>query len=199
MSSRSALRQSRSVDDLMGDKRAFDIRVGYRKKIPPLPNSEKAPKALVVTVFRNGDPYYPGFKASLRPGKHFLNLAGFCDYLSQRLKIAQGVRHIFDLNGKEIHELKDLEDGGSYVASGTKTFKEDAYGKLARIHTSQVIKPVPAPMRPDDMLLFRQPHHESPEGLSLPGSRESCLVTVVNRREPAKRSRVLLNLKTRQG
>ncbi|GFS77170.1 echinoderm microtubule-associated protein-like protein [Nephila pilipes] len=44
----------------------------------------------------------------------------------------------------------------------------------------------------------RQPHHESLEGLSLPGSKESCLVTVVNRKEPAKRSRVLLNLRTRQ-
>lgn len=39
----------------------------------------------------------------------------------------------------------------------------------------------------------------SPDGgISLPGSRESCVVTVVNKREPAKRSRVLLNLKTKQ-
>ena len=36
------------------------------------------------------------------------------------------------------------------------------------------------------------------ERISLPGSRESCVVTVVNKKEPAKRSRVLLNLKTKQ-
>lgn len=35
-------------------------------------------------------------------------------------------------------------------------------------------------------------------GSSLPGSRESRVITVVNRNEPAKRSRVLLNLKTKQ-
>ncbi|GIX67466.1 echinoderm microtubule-associated protein-like CG42247 [Caerostris darwini] len=195
MKSGSSLRPSVSLSDL-GEKRAFDVKVGYRKKIPPLGSSDKAPKALYVTVFRNGDPYFPGTKVSLRPGKHFLNLSGFCDYLSQRMKIPQGVRYIYDINGRLITELKDLEDGGSYVASGVKTFKDAGYGKLVRLHTTQ--KPNAAPLRPDDMLLFRQPHHESLEGLSLPGSKESCLVTVVNKKEPAKRSRVLLNLRTRQ-
>ncbi|GFQ78893.1 echinoderm microtubule-associated protein-like CG42247 [Trichonephila clavata] len=195
MKSSSGIRPSLSLGDL-GEKRAFDVRVGYKKKIPPLGSSEKAPKALVVTVYRNGDSYFPGTKVSLRPGKHFLNLTGFCDYLSQRMKIPQGVRYIYDLNGHLINELKELQDGGSYVASGTKTFKDAGYGKLIRLHTSQ--KPNVAPLRREDMLLFRQPHHESLEGLSLPGSKESCLVTVVNRKEPAKRSRVLLNLRTRQ-
>ncbi|KAF8774725.1 Echinoderm microtubule-associated protein-like [Argiope bruennichi] len=196
MKSSSDLRPSLSMSDL-GDKRAFDVKVGYnRRKIPPLMISDKAPKALYVTVYRNGDPFFPGVKVSLRPGKHFLNLPGFCDYLSQRMKIPQGVRYIYDLNGHLVTELKDLVDGGSYVASGVKTFKEAGYGKLVRLHTSQ--KPNAAPMRPGDMLLYRQPHHESLEGISLPGSKESSLVTVVNRKEPAKRSRVLLNLRTRQ-
>lgn len=45
----------------------------------------------------------------------------------------------------------------------------------------------------------RPPKNKTPdEGISLPGSRESSVVTVVNKKEPAKRSRVLLNLKTKQ-
>ncbi|GBM23551.1 Echinoderm microtubule-associated protein-like CG42247 [Araneus ventricosus] len=152
MKSSSGLRPALSMGDL-DDKRAFDVKVGYRRRIPPIVTSDKAPKALYVTVYRNGDPFFPGVKVSLRPGKHFLNVAGFCDYLSQRMKIPQGVRYIYDLNGRLVTELKDLEDGGSYVASGVKTFKDAGYGKLARLHTSQ--KPNAAPMRPDDMLLYR--------------------------------------------
>ncbi|GFT03905.1 echinoderm microtubule-associated protein-like CG42247 [Nephila pilipes] len=151
MKSSSGLRPSLSLGDL-GEKRAFDVKVGYRKKIPPLGTTDKAPKAIVVTMYRNGDTYFPGTKVSLRPGKHFLNLPGFCDYLSQRMKIPQGVRYIYDLNGHLITELKELQDRGSYVASGIKTFKDAGYGKLIRLHTSQ--KPNAAPLRPGDMLLF---------------------------------------------
>ncbi|XP_035225029.1 echinoderm microtubule-associated protein-like CG42247 isoform X2 [Stegodyphus dumicola] len=202
MKSSSGLRAVRSLGDL-GDKRAFDIKVGYgRKRIPPIGPSGTVPKALVVTVYRNGDPYFPGTRVSVNPGKNFHNLAGFCDYLSQRLKIPQGVRYMFDLKGQLITELHELTDGNSYVASGTKTFKDASYGKLARLQTGQApVKPNPAPLRPEDMLLYRQ-HQDvkdpSPEGWSLPGSRESCVVTVVNRKEPSRRSRVLLNLKTKQ-
>ncbi|XP_042902661.1 echinoderm microtubule-associated protein-like CG42247 [Parasteatoda tepidariorum] len=197
MKSASILKSSRSLDDL-GDKKAFDVKIGYnqRKKIPPLGTSDPAPKALFVTMYRNGDQYFPGIKVSIRPGKDMMNMAGFCDYLSQRLAIPQGVRYIFDLNGKIINDLQQVKDGDSYVASGVKTFKDESYGRLAVLRTS--MRPNAAPMRPDDMLLYRQPHHPTPEGISLPGSRESCVVTVVNKKEPARRSRVLLNLKTRQ-
>ena len=152
MKSSSGLRNSRSLSDL-GDKKAFDVKVGFnRKRIPPISTNRYPQKAVVITMYRNGDAYFPGAKVSFRPGRDFM--PGFCEYLSQRLKIPEGVRYIFDLKGGLINSLEELADGGTYVASGTKAFKDIAYGKLARIKTGP-IKPNAVPLRPDEVLLYR--------------------------------------------
>lgn len=154
MKSSSGLRAARSLSDLES-KKAFDVKVGYnKKKIPPILTSKPPEKALVITMYRNGDNYFPGTKVSVKPGKDFISLSAFCEYLSQRMKIPQGVRYVYDLNGRLINSLEKLEDGGSYVASGTKTFKEIEYGKLARLKTGPVITNA-APLRPDELLLYK--------------------------------------------
>lgn len=152
MKSSSDLRSTRSLSDL-GDKKAFDVKIGYsRKKIPPISTNQVPTKAVVLTIYRNGDSYFPGTKVSMKPGKDYY--PGFCEYLSQRLKIPEGVRYIFTLRGRLINSLEQLEDGGSYVAAGNKAFKDIEYGKLARLKTGPII-PNAAPLRPDEMLLYK--------------------------------------------
>lgn len=152
MKSSTGLRPSRSLSDL-GDKKAFDVKVGYtRKRIPPISTNRYPHKAVVVTMYRNGDAYFPGAKVSFKPGRDFM--PGFYEYLSQRLKVPEGVRYIFNLKGHLMNSLEELEDGGTYVASGTKAFKDISYGKLARIKTGPT-KPNAVPLRPDEVLLYR--------------------------------------------
>lgn len=153
MKSSTGFRTARSLSDLE-EKKAFDVKVGYnRRRIPPIATTTVPPtKAVVVTMYRNGDSYFPGAKVSMRPGKDFF--PGFCDYLSQRLKITEGVRYIFNLKGQLVNSLEKLEDGGSYVAAGNKAFKDIAYGKLARLKTGPII-PNAAPLRPDELALYK--------------------------------------------
>lgn len=152
MRSTSDLRQTRSLSDL-GDRKVYDVKVGYnKKKMPPISTNRFPQKAVVVTMYRNGDEFFPGAKVSYRRGRDFF--PGFCEYLSQRLKIPEGVRCIFNLKGQLMNGLEDLEDGGTYVASGTKAFKDVSYGKLARIKTGPTI-PNAVPLRPDEVLLYR--------------------------------------------
>lgn len=213
----SGLRHSRSLSTL-DDRQAYDVKIGYtRKKMPPIGQSAVTEKAKVVTFYRNGDTFFGGTKVSFHPDKYLKTLGSIQDYLSQRLKIPQGVRYIFTMNGRLVEDIDELEDGASYVASGVKTFQEMDYGKLARLRTSVVTAKVnPAPLRPEDMRLLRPVviSERSRTGkkltprktnslresgtVSLPGSRESCVISVVNNYDHNVKSRVLLNLRTNQ-
>lgn len=52
-----------------------------------------------------------------------VSLETLLDKLSLRMDLPRGARFIFNMDGAQIMNLEDLEDGGSYVVSSFKSFK----------------------------------------------------------------------------
>ncbi|XP_065211551.1 echinoderm microtubule-associated protein-like CG42247 isoform X2 [Planococcus citri] len=88
-------------------------------------------KARKVTFFKNGDPYFPGVVFRFRPGRDVVSLESLLDKLSSKMDLPRGARFIFNMDGAQIMNLEDLEDGGWYVVSSFKSFKNTSYGKKA--------------------------------------------------------------------
>ncbi|KAK7574062.1 hypothetical protein V9T40_011253 [Parthenolecanium corni] len=88
-------------------------------------------KARKVTFYKNGDPYFPGIEFRFRPGRDVVSIESLLDKLSLRMDLPRGARFIFNMEGAQIMNLEDLEDGGSYVVSSFKSFKSTSYGKKA--------------------------------------------------------------------
>ncbi|XP_065291487.1 echinoderm microtubule-associated protein-like CG42247 isoform X3 [Dermacentor albipictus] len=154
-------------------------------------------KALMVTFFANGDPFSSGVRVSINPGRDFKTMESLYDYISQRLDVSNGVRVIFTLDGKKVPSLDDLEDGASYVASGTRAFAPLAYGQAR----SRILQRSDE----DPSRLIHPVGHKKPTAkggsVSLPGSGgrdDGRVIDVVSSLDPKHRSRVLLNLKTTQ-
>ncbi|CAG7727522.1 unnamed protein product, partial [Allacma fusca] len=76
-----------------------------------------------VWFYINGDEHFPKFEYRFRPKRDVKDLDALCDILSNRLKLARGVRHIFTIEGLRIERLEDLQNEHHYVASSTKKFK----------------------------------------------------------------------------
>lgn len=167
-------------------------------------------KAKMLTFYKNGDQFDPGVKVSLQPGKHFATIDNLYDYLTQKTKLPRGVRYIFTLSGKRLTSLDDFEDRGSYVVSDIKTFHEMAYGASERSRTTHTSRrPLAAPLREEDMKLFRPVspgmvkrtktyRNAGSRSHSLPSSNEGKIITVVNGKEHHVYSRILLNLRATQ-
>ncbi|CAN8016805.1 unnamed protein product [Ixodes persulcatus] len=160
-------------------------------------------KALMGTFFANGDPFSSGIKVSIIPGRDFKTIEHLYDYLSERLQVSNGVRVIFTLDGKKVASLDNLEDGGFYVASGSRTFTPLAYGQTRGRATTQRSEEDPS-------RLIQPVGNKKPPGVlrkgqgssgSLPGSggrEDGRVIDIVDRLDPEHKSRVLLNLKTTQ-
>ncbi|KAK8774785.1 hypothetical protein V5799_010678 [Amblyomma americanum] len=156
-------------------------------------------KALMVTFFANGDPFSSGVRVSINPGRDFKTIESLYDYISQRLDVSNGVRVIFTLDGKKVPSLDELEDGASYVASGTRAFAPLAYGQARnRVVAQQRSNEDPS------RLIHPVGNRKLPGkggSVSLPGSGgrdDGRVIDVVSSLDPEHRSRVLLNLKTMQ-
>lgn len=76
-----------------------------------------------MTFFKNGDPYFPGVVFRFRPGRDVVSLESLLDKLSSKMDLPRGARFIFNMDGAQIMNLEDLEDGGWYVVSSFKSFK----------------------------------------------------------------------------
>lgn len=76
-----------------------------------------------MTFYKNGDPYFPGVEFRFRPGRDVVSIESLLDKLSLRMDLPRGARFIFSMEGAQIMNLEDLEDGGSYVVSSFKSFK----------------------------------------------------------------------------
>ncbi|CAN7986932.1 unnamed protein product [Ixodes hexagonus] len=160
-------------------------------------------KALMVTFFANGDPFSPGVKVSIIPGRDFKTIESLYDYLSQRLNVSNGVRVIFTLDGRKVVSLDSVEDGGFYVASGSRTFTPMAYGQTRGRAVTQ--RSEEDPSRLIQPVGNKKPHGALSKGQgssgSLPGSGgrdDGRVIDIVDRLDPEHKSRVLLNLKTTQ-
>uniref|UniRef100_A0A3B3XBC5 Doublecortin domain-containing protein n=1 Tax=Poecilia mexicana TaxID=48701 RepID=A0A3B3XBC5_9TELE len=82
------------------------------------------PPAKTVTVYRNGDAFYPGKKVVLNP-RHLSTFDNFMNTLTRHMEAPFGaVRRLYTpTEGHSVQELAQLKHGGSYVAAGNEPFK----------------------------------------------------------------------------
>ncbi|XP_014906575.1 doublecortin domain-containing protein 2-like isoform X1 [Poecilia latipinna] len=106
------------------------------------------PPAKTVTVYRNGDAFYPGKKVVLNP-RHLSTFDNFMNTLTRHMEAPFGaVRRLYTpTEGHSVQELAQLKHGGSYVAAGNEPFKVLNYCGIATINQQKkkntMIKPVP--------------------------------------------------------
>jgi hypothetical protein len=63
-------------------------------------------RATIVTLFKNGDPWYSGHELRFMPGRDFQNLDGFLLKANERLDFLGGVKYMFDTEGERITSLE---------------------------------------------------------------------------------------------
>lgn len=80
-----------------------------------------------VRLFRNGDAYTRGKKVIVTP-KIYKNFEQLLYNVSNDIKLVNGaVRKIYDLEGRAVLSLDDLQEGGSYIAAGNEPFRKVLY------------------------------------------------------------------------
>ncbi|GAB6029718.1 hypothetical protein CHUAL_005439 [Chamberlinius hualienensis] len=155
-------------------------------------------KARVCHFYKNGDPFFPGIKVSLRQGRDFASFEALCNHLTPRTDLPIGVRYIFTMDGEKIKELEEFEDGGMYVCSSRKKFVPLPYG------TGQLgWKPHSKLKLDEELKLFRPPSPTGPAGNSSdgqqqPGSRGKRVLRVINNDNQTLQIRYMLNSRTSQ-
>lgn len=91
-------------------------------------NRGSAKKAKRVRFFRNGDKFYTGVVMAVTPERYrsFDSLAtDLTRALVSNVTLPSGVRVVYNMEGKKIQDVCDLEDGKSYVVSGQgESFKK---------------------------------------------------------------------------
>ncbi|KAJ8385543.1 hypothetical protein AAFF_G00184970 [Aldrovandia affinis] len=98
--------------------------------LPPVKN---------VTVYRNGDPFFPGRRFVVNH-RQVANLESFLNDVTQSIRAPAAVRTLYTPSaGHRVHELEDLCSGAQYVAAGFERFKKLDYmnsGLKPAIHRS---------------------------------------------------------------
>jgi hypothetical protein len=75
-------------------------------------------KAKKVTFYKNGDKYFNGKHVTIKPSRYF-SLKELMDDLSRSVDLPYGVRRLYTpVNGTEIFDIDDINDGFSYVSTG---------------------------------------------------------------------------------
>uniref|UniRef100_M4A0N5 Si:dkey-25g12.4 n=1 Tax=Xiphophorus maculatus TaxID=8083 RepID=M4A0N5_XIPMA len=84
----------------------------------------RLPPTKTVTVYRNGDAFYPGKKVVMNP-RHLSTFDNFMNTLTRHMEAPFGaVRRLYTpTKGHSVQELDQLKHGGSYVAAGKEPFK----------------------------------------------------------------------------
>lgn len=162
-------------------------------------------RAKIVTFYINGEPFKPGIRVSIVPGKDFHSLTSLYDYLNGKSQVTFGVRYIFTVNGKRVTSIDDLESGLSYVISDSTRFqvlpygKQDKQGKGANNHNGIILNSEGVKSVSSTLPLSTLPSilDHSPRSQSL-NSKEGKIVTIVNRKDPTLRTRVFLNLRSQR-
>ena len=104
-----------------------------------------------VRLFRNGDAYTRGKKVIVTP-KIYKNFEQLLYNVSNDIKLVNGaVRKIYDLEGRAVLSLDDLQEGGSYIAAGNEPFRKVLYklkedeknSSLSSLERLSGVKPTP--------------------------------------------------------
>lgn len=113
-------------DNISDDGIAFEISGNLTKLTPG-----KSRQVKKFHFFRNGDAYFKGITLAFPPERYRTYesvVAEVTRALSTLVNLPNGVRNLFNLQGKKVFSLQELEDGHSYVASGLgEAFKKLDY------------------------------------------------------------------------
>lgn len=82
------------------------------------------PPTKTITVYRNGDAFFPGRKVVVNP-RYMSNFDNFLTYVTKGVEAPFGaVRRLYTaIQGHKVHHLDDLKHGSVYVAAGNEAFK----------------------------------------------------------------------------
>ena len=64
--------------------------------------------ATIVTIFKNGDSWYPGHELRFLPGRDFRNLDGLFQKANERLDFLGGVKYMWDTEGVRVTSLDQV-------------------------------------------------------------------------------------------
>ena len=64
--------------------------------------------ATIVTIFKNGDSWYPGHELRFLPGRDFRNLDGLFLKANERLDFLGGVKYMWDTEGVRVTSLDQV-------------------------------------------------------------------------------------------
>jgi hypothetical protein len=83
-----------------------------------------------ITLFRNGDRYFPGKQIAITPN-NYTNLGQLLQDLSSTVDLPYGVRRLFTpRKGSEITNVDILKDGASYVCASFEPFQKLEYAAI---------------------------------------------------------------------
>lgn len=102
-----------------------------RRTLPRAKN-ETSPRneSRKITVFRNGDRYFPGKPININPN-NYSNLNELMQELSGFVDLPYGVRRLFTPSkGSEVSDVNIIKDGSSYVCASFEPFQKLEYASI---------------------------------------------------------------------
>lgn len=92
-----------------------------------------------IIVYRNGDKFDPGTEVSVTR-KEFKQWLTFLDGVTKKIRSLKAVKKLYTMNGEEVEDFKDLDQGNFYVAS-SDVFKDIEYGNVKPLKWTPTSKP----------------------------------------------------------
>ncbi|XP_066999818.1 serine/threonine-protein kinase GA29083 isoform X3 [Anabrus simplex] len=129
--SRSGSSASTFSSSLPGDENLNGRLVDFNSRHCSVVRTPQARKAKRIRFYRNGDRFYKGVTVAVTPERYrsFDSLVtDLTRALVDNVNLPSGVRNLFDMDGRKVCCLEDLEDGKCYVCSGLgESFKKVDY------------------------------------------------------------------------
>ena len=79
-------------------------------------------------LFKNGDPWFGPVNFHYLPGREVTSLESLFNEINPKIDLLNGVSYMFDIDGKRITSLDQIQDGGIYICSASKKFLPGNYG-----------------------------------------------------------------------
>ena len=76
--------------------------------------------ATIITIFKNGDSWYPGHELRFLPGRDFRNLDGLFQKANERLDFLGGVKYMWDTEGVRVTSLDQVTMWPNMIFTGNK-------------------------------------------------------------------------------
>lgn len=102
-----------------------------RRTVPKFKN-DVSPRSVSrkITLFRNGDRYFPGRQTTVVPSQ-YASFAELLQDLSHSVELPYGVRRLFTpTKGSEVTDVNIIKDGASYVCASFEPFQKLEYSAI---------------------------------------------------------------------